>query len=257
MTDRELFPKINLAAKNATYLGLRVLLDWTDQVAEAFGDLLHDNQWFAIRKYSIARQEHARIEHLYRGEDPGNPEPNGPLHVGLYYQTSDRLPPGKVPKSLRGEGEILSRLSRLNTPTNSTAHVDFQFEHDEGMARSLWFPLPIPTPTSFSSTAAPVDEIRGIRGVKKRDEGVDDLRYWFILDRPTNQEITLSVELFLAAPLSAEAPQLAFREAVDLARRLGLRSTGGTRHGKGRSGSMGDVRQGGEQPENGIDPRDR
>jgi hypothetical protein len=70
-------------------------------------------------------------------------------------------------------------------PVHLRRNVSFEFPEDQFLEK-LFFPLPLRYPESDAFPRdRPMDEIRGIRGVRFI-EGTEDELYSFIMDRPSN-----------------------------------------------------------------------
>lgn len=211
------FPRINLVRDHADRVVVSIVLPWTDDVPGIVSGLLTDDEFSSARKYRAGKTEHVVWESLVRRRRTGS-EPDD-LLVTVQYETR-YVPPGSVPKFFRRENELLSRLDYLPEPGAVACHVDLRFEVVSSTAGGMWFPLPASVPSAGQDIAPPVDEIRGIRGVKKR--GKDGVDYSFTLDRPNNGPIFLSIDFELAGRLTPQTPGKALARAREIARGLGV-----------------------------------
>lgn len=211
-------PKLNLVRRQATHLSLACNIPWNAAVESAFGDALdEDGDALAVRKYSASKTPHILSEYLRKSDDLAR------LVVSISYDAGSSVPATAVPKELQGELELIDRFKRLEDSYETHCHVDFRFGSSDETGGGAWFPLPTPTSAPGREAPSPVDEIRGIRGVKLV-EGSDELEYDFVLDRPLNRDISLSVTFDLIVAVDRGTPQAVLDRASGVAARLGLSS---------------------------------
>lgn len=212
----EMFPRINLVREQALVVSVFCTFQWDDEVASLFDEILEEDRFISLRKYRAGKTDHVLTEFTsrFREGEGGSDD----LAVRIEYNIA-AVPDGSVPRELRREGQLLPRLATLPEPATLECHADFSFEIDEGAVGSMWFPLPTSIPP-VRGVELPVDEIRGIRGVKRRGE--EDTEYSFILDRPRNGPLFLSVDFQLRGRLSAHTLVEVLDHAKNVAKGLGV-----------------------------------
>jgi hypothetical protein len=217
-------PRIDLVRANLEHFCFACFLD----EAESFNDLLElesdlwdddveDVPGFAsLTKYKRSSAAHLIAESVYRDEDEGK------LAVRIAYdvETKDHpLPSGRVPKLLRHEGAVLSRLTEIGSPMVFHCHAQFLFLAPEG-GPSVPTAFALPLRPSGDESEAVFDEIRGVRGVKFHSEQRGKYLYTFILDRPENREVLLTIRFVVEGIASVNTPRTLMDVASDFARRI-------------------------------------
>ena len=213
-SDEASFPKLNLTGQDVSHLDLTCSLAWEGEVEEVFRDVLEGRRLLAATKYRAGNARHLITQELL-SMDADSPR----LLVSVSYETGEFVPDSPVPKELRGDIGLVDRMGQLALPYTVRCHVHFEIRESDVTDRGMWFPLPFPT---RGGEDGPIDEIRGVRGVKKMPSS-DDLAYSFILDRPTNADVDLVLNFSLEGKLDYEAPSRALDRAIDVTGRLGLR----------------------------------
>lgn len=137
-----------------------------------------------------------------------------------------------APASLRTDRKLVEILVESESEHVYDVNVRFTFDFDENTTdpslSGHFFPLPAKIPTRGRDDA-PITEIRGIRGAKLKptavSTGASDYLYQFILDRPDNESISLSVLLDLEGALDSAISE-SCRTGISVAESLGLLQRG-------------------------------
>lgn len=219
-TDEETFPRIDLARHRVTSMHVSMLLSRHEDSTALLDDLLSEYPFLSVTKYQRSKKPHVLTEQVHR-----LPNDEGALLIEVIYSADEDIPEAPVPKVLRREGELLSHLAKVPLPASVSCRIDFRVDAVEPSESGTSFLLPMRLEWPSTSTGSPIDEIRGIRGIKWKFEGDDaELEYDFILDRPTNGPIFLSVDFGLNEPLTARTPDHALKCGTTVAAGLALPS---------------------------------
>ncbi len=81
-------------------------------------------------------------------------------------------------------------------------------------------PLPLLTKPPGSTFDPPTDQIWGLRGVKLDPDDQNTVLYQFVIDRPTNEEVFIHVDLDDTVRFTQTTPQDVLDQALVIARRL-------------------------------------
>jgi hypothetical protein len=205
-------PRINLLRKNIERISFIIEIPWLEEAQSHFNDLLRvlptdfaelqsepaqsraeskelpSRDFFSFTKYRRDSQNHV-IEEIAEYEKSEDKEH---LRLTISYTTEEEFPPGPVPKVFRKEGEIYGRLFQLSGLLAIDVHCYLVFPANTEDELLTVFPLP--TRLAGQSEESLVDEIRGVRGVKLGRDGQRMVEYRFILDRPTNRDVYVSLE---------------------------------------------------------------
>jgi hypothetical protein len=121
------------------------------------------------------------------------------LYIEIEYETEQPVAFDRYVNRTSNESLIADLIHSLSGQLASTSVTStFVSSNAENLLPQTVIKLPM---EFFKADAigAPVHEIRGIRGVKYRPdpESKDDVEYSFIMDRPSNEEISLHITRFL------------------------------------------------------------
>jgi hypothetical protein len=204
------WPKIDLPRHNLVGLSIHWPILDEQQFKEVFADLLdNDGDFFSAVLYRRSKVEHRRVQLVSRTSDDNE------YFVWLRFDARGDWLPGPLPKRLQwNEAAFVERLQEMRS--FGAARCRAEFEYPEGNRYDTVFPLPfkLDAPGEYPW---PIDEIRGVRGVK-HDPGVPGRpRYRFTLDRSTDESISLLLMFELPLGPSVEAPALALKAATDIA----------------------------------------
>lgn len=227
MASKSGFVRLNLVQAHATRVVFSYLFGkgGNEQGAEELSDLLENEGFTSFTKYRRSSKDHMLFESVNQS-NPGR----GPF-VYVVYDASDGVPSGPLPKDASREGILLERLEKSNRSYNLACDAVFHFDEDTVETSGLWFPLPLSLPVGGGDGTI-VTEIRGIRGVRRlgsgegqehrEDEDAEGVSYSFILDRPTNRDLFLSVDFPLVTTVSRDTPADILAKARTIVRELGL-----------------------------------
>ena len=231
-------PRINLRKANLTKLSISARLPWDENTRAIFGDLLVSNipgqlravgvQYFdeqgdevtsgfvllSAAKYRRNGQDHAvtetaRLGHLGSYET---------LNVQITYTSNSEIPQGKVPEMLRRERELVVRLLRFEDPLLFEVRGEFSFPAKT--EEDLLTVFPLPTRLTAENDARVFDEIRGIRGVKLSQDNKQLIEYQFVLDRPSNRNVYITINFSIESVMTEALFSDALARSISLARNL-------------------------------------
>jgi hypothetical protein len=203
------WPKLDLPKSYLTHLALAWIVPYTPQAADAFARLLNaDGSFYGALSYTRGRVLHYRIEAAQLTGAEGDS-----LTATVQYQANAGTLTA-IPKFLQEGAWLLEGLTKAAHEIPVLCHAGFLWANAAGLRTAFPLPFRMPGKERF----APIDEITGIRGVKREDI----LRgYSFSLDRlPENDDVTLNLEFSIAPGPARNAPDTAISEAAFIARRL-------------------------------------
>lgn len=206
-------PRLDLLGHGASSLTFHCRLPSSNSVRGLFSDLLEEDQdVLSLSTYVKNSSPYLVTERFESGE----PDPEG-FFAYVEYELLGALPSEPPPEEVRREGVVFERLRAMAEPIRLHCHVAFEFSPEDPPRVITAFPLPWPFPERDDS---PIDEIRGIRGVKYLGEGASRTQYSFIMDRPSNQTVYLTVTFFRTASVTARTLGGILRSATNVADRL-------------------------------------
>jgi hypothetical protein len=215
------FPRINLPRLRIVELRFSAVI----QIApdpERFpilAALQEGGQFAAFTAYSREKRRHLIGELAYAlPNQPGN------RFVQVVYDASSSVPEGKVPRELAASGALLTELEATAEVTTVTCHVDFHVPFDVGAPTGLAIGLPIPISPADDGTW-PITELRGVRGVKLTSGTggkASTPEYSFILDRPENDDVFLSLDFQVDRAINRQTPEHVVARATSIGRSLGI-----------------------------------
>lgn len=174
--------------------------------SERFSSLVPEEEVRVIELvYNKNRVSHSWMEIATHDQETGK------IWVRLRYEVQPESRPST--SSSADHSELYFFLRDEEPECVAGCEVEFDFP-DSPSIRTV-FPLPFVLNTS-SEFSVPLDEIRGIRGVKFGDDGTQEISYNFIMDRPYNEDLWLLVKF----NLSNVDPEMVPHEA--LARAKGI-----------------------------------
>jgi hypothetical protein len=160
--------------------------------------------WFSINVYSINR-----VRHMVREMMLVNPD-RTEATLSIQYVAGERVPETKPPKNLTKSASLLDILEREEQALFFSIRTEIESykEETESVVGSDAMVFPLPSDVSVSEDSqSPIDQIRGIRGVKFQKGSRDEVAYSFLLDRPENEEVSLSLMFDLSGAPEAVVDQ--------------------------------------------------
>jgi hypothetical protein len=112
------------------------------------------------------------------------------------------------------ESEFLELVNQLGEAQEGAFRG--RFDYPEAAAKDLWFPLPVKMAGRSDNDTY---EIRGVRGAKV-SESEEEPEYLFNLDRPTSEEVTLSIDSEVNGPIDLANSRALFAQSVAISREL-------------------------------------
>lgn len=206
-------PRLDLLGRGASSLAFHCRLPNSDRVRELFLDTLDEGQ--EVLSFSTYVKDSVPYLVTERFEF-AEPVSEGYLAY-VEYTLLDALPSEPPPEEYRREGLVFAHLSSMGEPIRLRCHVSFEFLPGDSSQVITAFPLPFPLSRRDDS---PIDEIRGVRGVKSIGEGASRTQYSFIMDRPSNQTVYLTVTFFRTTIVTARALGGVLRSGSNVAARL-------------------------------------
>ena len=206
------WPKVDLPKRYMVRLALVWTVPFTAWAEEQFSEFLDNSGAFiAAITYTRGKILHYRVESAHLGLDEDQP-----LTVTVQYRCDTEGLPA-IPRFLQEPAWLLEPLQEVKVESAVECHADFLFP----ASRPLKTVVPLPAPAAaLAASPYVVDEIRGIRGLKRDDDEYGLPGYLFTLDRLENDDVALSVD-FVQAPLSpAVAVDAAMNNAAFIASRL-------------------------------------
>ena len=205
------FPRLNLGGSRATELVMQAEYEWNEARATLLEGRLTPlpppsaaTGFASFTGYTArdeAKTKHSIVALLGR--------PEGVTDALMLYvaYTPSEAPGRSSAPSLRRERDFLEVAESLGAPRWLSASVDYRFS--DKTEKDLWFPLPAPL---SGKTARTTIEVRGIRGAMIPADEVNP-SYTFILDRPANKDVYLSIRFDLSGPFSVDMPRTLFARA--------------------------------------------
>jgi hypothetical protein len=229
------WPKIDLPKRHMVRLALVWTVPFTAWAEQHFGELLDDSGAFiAALSYTRSKVLHYRVETARLGLADDDP-----LTVTVQYRCDTEGLPA-IPRFLQEAAWLLDPLQEVKVESAVECHADFLFP----ALRRLRTVVPLPAPAAaLDANPYAVDEIRGIRGLKRDDEEYGLPGYVFMLDRLANDDVALSVDFVQAPGPPEEAVEAAVNNATFIASRLARvlprrkPAAAPTHGGEGESGS--------------------
>jgi hypothetical protein len=198
---------------------------WTvdkGSIESAFAGVLdEDNEYYSVLPYSRGKVPHLRHEAIFQpavGDDKVN--------VSLRYDATGKWPSGPVPKGLQRSAEFLERLLTIQSVGPVRCQAEFRYSVSSNIDTVIPLPFDFGAPGDPSQ---PIDEIRGIRGVKHPDGSAQRPGYNFILERSGDEGIRLWLGFELPAGPVELTPEKALSIANDVAGKLVLKKKGSRR----------------------------
>lgn len=192
------FPKFNLVKNNTDRVSVSVWLPRGNEAAEGIAASIGSRQTkVQIAQYRRSKTEHYVTQFFLLQPD----ETDEYVMVDVKYD----LEPSPFHASQRfAEKALAPFLEELLDAQPSMVHRNISMFFDsEDDFEGLFFPLPVAYPDD-DSEPWPLDELRGIRGVKLKNrdaEAIED--FSFILDRPFNNRLYLTVHFLNETRLPA------------------------------------------------------
>lgn len=208
------FASINLVKYHVRTLSFQSSFSSEAAVSSDPSDPLDESPYFGVRKYRAGKTNHLIAQELTPLEGPPTV-----LFLRISYDATEAVPTEKVPKELQRTDRLLDRFAHFESSLDLDCQVEFRYARDNNALKNLWFPLP--TPVFPASPTAPADEIRGIRGVKVREDSGEEA-YTFFLDRAADGDVYLVVYFAMREQLSQATPERVLEQAAQVATRLGL-----------------------------------
>lgn len=218
------FPRLDLAKNHIDTLTFSCFLTVHSETTPRIdlSDLLEAGRFFSVTPYSRGKVRHVIVESV----DAANPE-LGPF-VWVRYETRSDLPGRLPPKIYRHEGKLVQRFNDVSQEFTMSCQVDFSIAADLAERSASWFPLPVTLSDLSPEISSPISEIRGIHGYKLKSDQTNEseqVDYSFILDRPRNQDVYLSIEFSLTSTINNNVPQVILERALSIAKTLGFFQT--------------------------------
>lgn len=219
--------KPNLAKIRIDDLSVYVTLPASNDIGRRITDIVGNRLiLFQFWTYSTGKNRHAVSEEVRLIRNPGGDVEL--IECKIFYNAEpDTFPPEEIMSRLKAQTKIVDLLcedeNSLDFSTRTTFTIPCGTDEKE-FSSSHFFILPVTLP-SGANPRAPITQIRGIRGSKAAPEVTEDIPsgelYQFLLDRPENEDIYLTVNLERTMPFASLIP-VAVAQSLNVARDLGL-----------------------------------
>ncbi|HVL23138.1 MAG TPA: hypothetical protein VM450_03590 [Thermomicrobiales bacterium] len=209
------FTTVDLIPHHIHLLRVRYPVAPMDDNAGALADLVMDEPYIGVEQYRAGGTKHlliGTIEYDELDEDV--------INAQVQIHDNDDLGLGSIPAPER-PGDLIGIMAQVPLVTTAQCYVELSFPEPAGGNERAGLVFPLPYSLAHVEDT-PIDEITGIRGVKKVDGG-NRRAYGFILDRTEGPETTLSIDFEMEGALAADTLRRAADRASEIATSLGLR----------------------------------
>lgn len=187
------YPKVDLPKSGVVTLSISAYFAKDSGVLSVLNEesLADSPEQLHVGTYRRSKTAHALVEFLALHPEDDDEH----VFVSIEYGMDQPLVTEPVPQEMKLQTSVLERLSGLKT-TFLRRYIAMDFSDETSMA-GLFFPLPLrysdPDSGGLGETW-PMDELRGIRGVRYAD-GTENVLFSFILERPNNKDVSLRLTL--------------------------------------------------------------
>lgn len=211
--------KINIAKEKIQTVGVSGWFSKESRVADLFSAWASDQGFYMqTRTYRRDHTPHWMEERAFASPDSEDRH----IFYSLEYTLSSPFQSHVLPDVFTKGSFLFDSIKDLAI-NGLSGNVEMRFDESDSELESLFFPLPIPYERPIEvGNQWPMDELRGIRGIRYHED-TKQVAYNFILERPLNQTIYLSLDLqnFESHTLTGSIDH-AISEATTIALNMGL-----------------------------------